>query len=170
MNTADALVKKAAMASASSLSTKVTYGASGIAIWSGVNLEAIGIVVGIVIAIISFLFNFYFRKKEHDLNVRLAHKQLDAVAHAAVSEDEKQKELIKKVKEIYLKEFGDKENRKNGDRRVYDDPNYIGEERRKNSRRKSVTGDTDAAKALRAVLESTQRAIDELENGANKHS
>jgi hypothetical protein len=170
MNTADALVKKAAMASASSLSTKVTYGASGIAIWSGVNLEAIGIVVGIVIAIISFLFNFYFRKKEHDLNVRLAHKQLDAVAHAAVSEDEKQKELIKKVKEIYLKEFGDKENRKNGDRRVWDDPDYIGPERRKGVRRRSVSGDTDAAKALRAVLESTQKAIDELENGANKHS
>ena len=170
MNTADALVKKAAMASASSLSTKVTYGASGIAIWSGVNLEAIGIIVGIVIAIISFLFNFYFRKKEHDLNVRLAHKQLDAVAHAAVSEDEKQKELINKVKEVFLKEFGNKENRVKVDRRVYYDPDYLGPERRKKVRRQSVTGDTDAAKALRAVLESTQRAIDELENGANKHS
>ena len=170
MNTADALVKKAAMASASSLSTKVTYGASGIAIWSGVNLEAIGIIVGIVIAIISFLFNFYFRKKEHDLNVRLAHKQLDAVAHAAVSEDEKQKELINKVKEVFLKEFGNKENRVEADRRVYDDPDYLGPERRKKVRRQSVTGDTDAARALRAVLESTQRVIDELENGANKHS
>ena len=170
MNTADALVKKAAMASASSLSTKVTYGASGIAIWSGVNLEAIGIIVGIVIAIISFLFNFYFRKKEHDLNVRLAHKQLDAVAHAAVSDDEKQRELINKVKEVFLKEFGNKENRVVADRRVYDDPDYLGPDRRKKVRRQSVTGDTDAAKALRVVLESTQRAIDELENGANKHS
>ena len=170
MNTADALVKRTAMASASSLSTKVTYGASGVTIWSGMNLETFGVLVGIVVAIISFLFNLYFRKKEHDLNVRLAHKQLEAVSVAAVSDDESQRRLINQVKEIFIEKFGNKENRKNGDRRVWDDPDYIGPERRKSVRRRSVSGDTDAARALRAVLESTQRAIDELENGTNKHS
>ena len=169
MNTADVLVKRTAMAGVSSLSSKVTYGASGVTIWSGLNLEAVGILVGIVIAIISFLVNLYYQKKKHNLDVLLAQEQLKKIAIASV--DESQRAVIDKVCEELVKQFGNANIRKKDDRRKNSDPNYSGVERRKNVRRQSaVSGDTDAAKALRAVLESTQRAIDELENGANKHS
>lgn len=113
--------------------------------------------------------NLYYQKKKHNLDVLLAQEQLKKIAIASV--DESQRAVIDKVCEELVKQFGNANIRKQGDRRKNSDPNYSGVERRKNVRRQSaVSGDTDAAKALRAVLESTQRAIDELENGANKHS
>lgn len=168
MDTRQTIAQRAALAGASSISSKVTYGASGATVFFGMNLEVATAVVGIAIALLSFFANMYYQRKKHNLDVLLAQAQLEKIATATV--DESQKVLIDKIRTELVKEFGNANQRKNGDRRVWNDPNYKGVERRKGTRRKSISGDTDAARALRTVTEVTKSALDELENGANKHS
>lgn len=165
MDTKQTIATRAAMAGASSVSSKVTYGASAGTAFAGMNLETTSVLIGIAIALLSFFANMYYQRKKHNLDVLLAQAQLEKIATATV--DESQKVLIDRIRAELVKEFGNPNQRKNGDRRVWNDPNYKGVERRKGIRRKSITGDTDAARALRTVTEVTKNALDELENGAN---
>lgn len=163
--TRETITARAAMASASGLSSKVTYGASGVTVFAGLNLESVGVIVGIIIAIVSLFVNIYYQRKKHNLDVLLAHSQLEKIATATV--DENQRVLFERMRDELVKEFGNVNKRTAGDRRVYDDPNYAGIERRRGVRRKSVNGDTEAAKALSIVAHVTKNAVQELdkENG-----
>lgn len=159
--TRDTITARAAMASASGLSSKVTYGASGVTVFAGMNLEAVSVIIGIFIAVISLLVNIYYQRKKHNLDVLLAQSQLEKIATATV--DESQRALMERMRDELIKEFGNVNKRSAGDRRVRNDPNYNGVERRRGIRRKSVNGDTEAAKALSIVASVTKNAIQELD-------
>lgn len=163
-STEKALATRAAAAVGSSLSSKASYGAAAGTAYFGFELEAWGVIVGIVVAVLTLLMNFYYQRKKYNLDVLLAQSQLEKIATATV--DENQRVLMDKVRDELIKEFGNVNKRENGDRRKNSNPNYDGVERRKGIRRKSVTGDTETAKALSIVANITQNAVRELDKRA----
>lgn len=158
----EVIANRALLAAESSVASKASYGSAvGTAIF-GIQLDEWGIIVGIVIGVSTFLLNAYYQRKKHKLDVLIAQSQLEKVATAVV--DESQRELINRIKSDLVKEFGDLNRRKGVDRRVNDGCGYNGVERRKGARRKDITGDTEAAKALNIVTAVTQSAIKELDD------
>lgn len=154
------IAQRTAMAAASSLSSKTSYASAAGTVFFGVQIEVWGVLAGIIIGIITMLINVYFQKKKHNLDVLLAHSQLEKIANATF--DANQMALMEKLRADFFKEFGDVNKRKNGDRRVFDDPNYKGPERRKTNRREGPSGDCEVARTLRIVEKATRDALTEL--------
>lgn len=156
------IASRAVMAGASSLSSKASYGSAVGTAFFGMRLDEWGVIAGIAIGVLTFLLNAYYQRQKYKLDVLLAQSQLEKVATATV--DESQRALIDRIRDELVKEFGDANKREKKDRRVWNDPNYKGVERRKEVRRKGITGDTEAARALEVVTAVTQGAIKELDN------
>lgn len=155
------LTQRAAMAAASSLSTKTSYAAAAGTAFFGIEAEVWGVFAGILIAAITMMVNIYYQKKKHNLDVLLAHSQLERIADAAI--DANQQALLDKLRGEFFAEFGDINKRKQGDRRQNSDPNYSGVERRKASRREGPSGDSDIARTMRIVAAATKDAVQVLE-------
>lgn len=155
------LTQRAAMAAASSLSSKTSYAAAAGTAFFGLEAEVWGVLAGILIAIITMCVNIYYQKKKHNLDVLLAHSQLERIADAAI--DVSQQALLEKLRNEFVAEFGDVNKRKNGDRRQNTNPNYKGVERRKASRREGPSGDSEVARTMRVVAAATKDAMEALE-------
>ncbi len=155
------IAQRTAMAAASSLSSKTSYASAAGTVFFGVQIEVWGVLAGIVIGILTMLINVYFQKKKHNLDVLLAHSQLEKIANATF--DANQKALMDKLRADFFKEFGDVNKRKNGDRRVFDDPNYTGPERRIANRREGPSGDSPVARTMRIVAKATKDALHEID-------
>lgn len=155
------LTQRAAMAAASSLSTKTSYAAAAGTAFFGIEAEVWGVFAGILIAAITMMVNIYYQKKKHNLDVLLAHSQLERIADAAI--DANQQALLDKLRGEFFAEFGDINKRKQSDRRQNSDPNYSGVERRKASRREGPSGDSDIARTMRIVAAATKDAVQVLE-------
>ncbi len=160
-DTEKVLMLRASVATTTSFSSKGSYAAAAGTAFFGLELQEWGVIISLLIAILTLTMNFYFQRKKFNLDVLLAHSQLEKVATAAV--DENQRALFEKMRDELVAEFGNVNQRENGDRRKNSNPNYNGVERRKGVRRKSVSGDTEAAKALSIVAEVTKAAVREMD-------
>lgn len=163
--TESVILARASMATATSISSKTSYGAAVGTAFFGLELSDVGVIVGIIIAILTLAMNFYYQRKKFNLDVLLAQSQLEKVATAAV--DENQRVLFEKMRDELVAEFGNINKRSVTDRRKNDGSGYNGVERRKGIRRKSITGDSDAAKALNIVAEVTKQAVKEMDKDGN---
>lgn len=160
-DTASLIAKQATAAGITTTTSRVSYASSGVTMFAGINIEAWGVIAGIVVAVVTLCVNIYYQRKKHQLDVLLAQSQLEKSATTAV--DNAQKQLIEKMMTQFKVEFGDRDKRKNGDRRIWDDPNYKGPERRVGPRRQSISGDGDDAKTLRELVATAQETAKKLE-------
>lgn len=160
-DTAALVAKQATVAGITTTTSRATYASSGMTMIAGLNVEAWGVIAGIVVALVTLGANIYFQRQKHKIDVMLAQAQLEKTATAAV--DKAQKEILEKMLDNFKEEFGENNKRKGGDRRIYNDPNYRGSEKRVRQRRQSISGDTEDAKTLRELVLAAQEAARKLE-------
>ena len=160
-DTAVLVAKQATVAGITTTTSRATYASSGMTMIAGLNVEAWGVIAGIVVALVTLGANIYFQRQKHKIDVMLAQAQLEKTATAAV--DKAQKEILEKMLDNFKEEFGENNKRKGGDRRIYNDPNYRGPEKRVLQRRQSISGDTEDAKTLRELVLAAQEAARKLE-------
>ena len=160
-DTAALVAKQATVAGITTTTSRATYASSGMTMIAGLNVEAWGVIAGIVVALVTLGANIYFQRQKHKIDVMLAQAQLEKTATAAV--DKAQKEILEKMLDNFKEEFGENNKRKGGDRRIYNDPNYRGTEKRVRQRRQSISGDTEDAKTLRELVLAAQEAARKLE-------
>lgn len=151
---------RATIAGITSTTSKVSYGSAGVTMFAGLNIEAWGVIAGIVVAVLTLCVNVYYQRKKHKLDVLLAQSQLEKTAISAV--DKAQQDILQKMMNDFKVQFGDLNKRKSGDRRVFDDPNYKGPERRVGSRRGSINGDGEDAKTLRELVQTSKEMMEKL--------